>query len=157
MANSSDVSAGDVATALQYNNLRADVLNVGTGHGHTGVSEDGKLIGLDGLAQEVKDTLGSPKSIQRFEVTIAFSGSAQINSVTANQAITAIDLAKSYVILNGYRWVGTAWAGRILEDITVKAHLTSTTNVELVGSRAQVDTGVTSFSIIADIVVIEWP
>ncbi len=156
-ANSGDVNAGDAATAVQYNDLREDVVNVVTGHGHTGVSEDGKLIGLDGLAQEVKDTLGSPKSIQRFEVTIAFSGGDEINTITANQAITAIDLAKSYVILNGYRWVGTAYTGGDVQDVAVKARLTSTTNVELIASRVQNDTAVLNFSIIAQIVVIEWP
>ena len=71
MPASADVNAGDDATAVQYNDLRADVVNVVTGHGHTGVSEDGKLIELDGLAQEVKDTLGSPASIQRFSTVVS--------------------------------------------------------------------------------------
>lgn len=38
MANSSTVSAGDTATALQYNNLRKDVLDTSTGHLHDGTN-----------------------------------------------------------------------------------------------------------------------
>lgn len=45
MANSADVVAGTAATAAQFNNLRADVLNTTTGHGHTGSSEGGLYIG----------------------------------------------------------------------------------------------------------------
>ena len=36
MANSSDVLAGNDARASEYNNLRKDVLDLSTGHGHTG-------------------------------------------------------------------------------------------------------------------------
>jgi hypothetical protein len=43
MANSADVSSGDLATAAQYNNLRADVLNTSSGHSHTGT--DSKNLG----------------------------------------------------------------------------------------------------------------
>ena len=42
MANSSDVSSGDTATAAQYNNLRADVLNTSSGHTHSG--SDSKAV-----------------------------------------------------------------------------------------------------------------
>ena len=41
---SSPVSAGDNILDSQYNNLRADVLNVSTGHRHSGAAEDGRLI-----------------------------------------------------------------------------------------------------------------
>ena len=41
MSNSADVNAGDDALASQYNNLRADVLNISTGHTHNGT--DSKL------------------------------------------------------------------------------------------------------------------
>jgi hypothetical protein len=44
MANSGTVTAGSAALASQYNNLRDDVLNVSTGHTHTGASEDGKQV-----------------------------------------------------------------------------------------------------------------
>ena len=44
MANSSTVSSGDEALATQYNNLRKDVLDVTTGHDHTGAADEGKTI-----------------------------------------------------------------------------------------------------------------
>ena len=45
MANSADVNAGDDVLASQYNNLRADVLNISTGHTHNG-TDSKLLIGL---------------------------------------------------------------------------------------------------------------
>lgn len=36
MGASSDVTTGSNATAAQYNNLRADVVNTSTGHDHDG-------------------------------------------------------------------------------------------------------------------------
>ncbi len=44
MPNSGTVTAGSAALASQYNNLRDDVLNIITGHGHSGVGEDGKAV-----------------------------------------------------------------------------------------------------------------
>jgi hypothetical protein len=44
MANSGTVTAGSAALASQYNNLRDDVLNITTGHTHTGASENGAKI-----------------------------------------------------------------------------------------------------------------
>jgi len=44
MPNSGTVTAGSVALASQYNNLRSDVLDASTGHTHTGAAEDGKRI-----------------------------------------------------------------------------------------------------------------
>jgi hypothetical protein len=44
MPNSGTVTAGSAALASQYNNLRDDVLNIVTGHGHSGVGEDGKAV-----------------------------------------------------------------------------------------------------------------
>jgi len=73
MANSADVSSGDLATAAQYNNLRADVLNTSSGHSHTGT--DSKNLG----------TLTA-------DLTISQSGASQIEVIsTANDA---------YLILN---------------------------------------------------------
>ena len=48
MANSAAVAAGDTATAAQYNNLRADVLDAATGHRHEG-GTDGRLVRPAGL------------------------------------------------------------------------------------------------------------
>lgn len=44
MPNSGTVSAGSVALASQYNNLRADVLSNTTGHVHDGTTDGGKQI-----------------------------------------------------------------------------------------------------------------
>lgn len=44
MANSSDTSAGADGLATQYNNLRADVLNITTGHIHSGSADEGKKL-----------------------------------------------------------------------------------------------------------------
>jgi len=55
MANSSTVGSGDDVLATQYNNLRKDVLDVTTGHDHTGAADEGKTIDhgdLDGLADD---------------------------------------------------------------------------------------------------------
>ena len=50
MANSGTVTAGSAALASQYNNLRDDVLNVSTGHTHTGASENGAKVAATGVA-----------------------------------------------------------------------------------------------------------
>lgn len=50
MPNSGTVTAGSAALASQYNNLRADVLNVSTGHTHTGASEDGAKVAATGIS-----------------------------------------------------------------------------------------------------------
>jgi hypothetical protein len=44
MPNSGTVTAGSVALASQYNNLRADVLDASTGHVHDGSADGGKQI-----------------------------------------------------------------------------------------------------------------
>lgn len=55
MANSSTVSSGDDALATQYNNLRKDVLDVTTGHDHTGAADHGVQLDhgeMAGLADD---------------------------------------------------------------------------------------------------------
>lgn len=44
MANSGAVTSGQQATAAQYNNLRSDVVDPGTGHDHTGATDHGVLL-----------------------------------------------------------------------------------------------------------------
>jgi len=61
MANSNPVSAGDQATAQQYNDLRDDVLDPTTGHAHTGAAGGGKQIAtsdLTGHDKAAHDALG---------------------------------------------------------------------------------------------------
>lgn len=53
MAASSDVSAGDTATAVQYNNLRADAINATTSHTHTGAANNGTVLTLGGAITDV--------------------------------------------------------------------------------------------------------
>ena len=73
MASSADVSSGDLATAVQYNNLRADVLNTSSGHTHTGTDSS---------------DLGTLTA----DLTISQSGASQIEVIsTANDA---------YIIIN---------------------------------------------------------
>ena len=50
MANSGTVTAGSAALASQYNNLRDDVLNITTGHTHTGASENGAKVAATGVS-----------------------------------------------------------------------------------------------------------
>ena len=61
MANSSVVSAGDVASATQYNNLRLDVIDTSTGHTHSGT--DSKVLADDAVINVMvtDDTLYSDK------------------------------------------------------------------------------------------------
>jgi hypothetical protein len=61
MPESSDVSAGEQATAVQHNNLRADVLDITLGHDHGGGAGEGKKIAtadLTGHDKTAHDALG---------------------------------------------------------------------------------------------------
>ena len=75
MANSSDVSSGDTATAAQYNNLRADVLNTSSGHTHSG--SDSKAV----ATVAVNGTTGTFSAILKTddstEATTTAAGSLQ--------------------------------------------------------------------------------
>lgn len=159
MPASADVNGGDDATAVQYNDLREDVVDVVTGHGHTGVSEDGKLIGLDGLAQEVKDTLGSPKSIQRFKTTVSITmtvASGQQKAI-ANQTITAVDLAKSYIVMAG-REVTLPTPPTPFDTLDMRARLTTSTNVEIEATiQNPGQTGIKVIDLEMEYQVVEWP
>jgi hypothetical protein len=59
MPNSGTVTAGSVALASQYNNLRADVLDVATGHTHAGTTGEGAQI--EGTA--LKSTGATPGNV----------------------------------------------------------------------------------------------
>ena len=160
MPASADVNAGDDATAVQYNDLRADVVNVVTGHGHTGVSEDGKLIELDGLAQEVKDTLGSPASIQRFKTTanIILTVAAGVQKLIVNQTITSVDVAKTYIVMAGMEQTLLSALPVTWDQVSARARLTSATNVEIevtVVHQGQTANKTTDFEI--EYQVVEWP
>lgn len=61
MANSSDVIAGTTATALQYNNLRKDVLDPSTGHTHSGTDSAGLAANCVSVNQIVDTTITDAK------------------------------------------------------------------------------------------------
>jgi hypothetical protein len=59
MANSSTVSSGDLATATQYNNLRADAIDTSSGHIHDGTNAraDGQFsLAVAGLPMIIENT-----------------------------------------------------------------------------------------------------
>lgn len=88
MGVSADVSAGNDALASQYNNLRQDVNHDTLSHGHTAISRDGKLIGLDALAQEVLDNLGAPlKPLSSDLVGDGSDGDVIINAPTTIEGV----------------------------------------------------------------------
>jgi len=64
MPHSSDLGAGDQkGLKTQYNNLRADVVNVTTGHAHSGAAEDGtKVISLITIPILFIDQTNAPHS-----------------------------------------------------------------------------------------------
>tara|TARA_R100000808_G_C2150495_1_gene159246 strand:- start:286 stop:3159 length:2874 start_codon:yes stop_codon:yes gene_type:complete len=65
MANSSTVSSGDLATATQYNNLRADILDTSSGHIHDGTNarSDGQFSlavgGLPLISENTSDAVSN--------------------------------------------------------------------------------------------------
>lgn len=75
MPNSGTVTAGSAALASQYNNLRADVLNVSTGHTHTGASEDGAKVAATGVS--------SGTATDGFVLTADGSGGAAFEALVA--------------------------------------------------------------------------
>jgi hypothetical protein len=86
MANSGTVTAGSAALASQYNNLRDDVLNVSTGHTHTGASEDGKKVhgtALDTTGATNGQVLTANGSGGAAFVASASSGALSITTATA--------------------------------------------------------------------------
>ena len=87
-ANSGDVNAGDAATAVQYNDLREDVLDPITGHKHDGTAEGGTSLGSP-LIPKASDFVGdgSDGSLTVNAPTI-FDGPKQFTSLTVNDAIT---------------------------------------------------------------------
>ncbi len=75
MPSSGTVTAGSAALASQYNNLRADVLNVSTGHTHTGASENGAKVAATGVS--------SGTATDGFVLTADGSGGAAFEALAA--------------------------------------------------------------------------
>lgn len=97
-ANSGDVNAGDAATAVQYNDLREDVLDPITGHKHDGTAEGGTALGSP-LTPKPSDFVGDGSD---GDVTISgpttLNRPFQYNSLTVNDAITPAAGSKGLLI-----------------------------------------------------------
>lgn len=111
MANSGTVCATDLVVYSQYNNLRTDVLNVTTGHGHTGATEDGKQLSgaiIGGSVNWGGYALGSPGSISG---TPLFSGTPTLGSIGGNPTFSGTVTLGS--IGGNVAFSGTATLGSI--------------------------------------------
>lgn len=108
MANSGTVTAGSAALASQYNNLRDDVLNISTGHTHTGASENGAKIegtvikSTGATAGQVLQADGSANAVW---VTSAQAGA--LTSATAT--VTFAAAAAEYTYYNGVNNSANYW------------------------------------------------
>jgi hypothetical protein len=83
---SGSVTAGSAALASQYNNLRDDVLNVSTGHTHTGASENGAKVHGSALASTGAtngQVLAADGSGGAAFTTLAQSGAVSFSTATA--------------------------------------------------------------------------
>ena len=87
MANSGTVTAGSAALASQYNNLRDDVLNVSTGHTHTGASENGKRV--EGTA------IASTGATSGYVLTAGVGGTATTWSAPASSGALSVSTASA--------------------------------------------------------------
>ena len=92
MANSGTVTAGSAALASQYNNLRDDVLNVSTGHTHSGSADAGARI--EGTA------IKSTGATAGFVLTAGVGGTAT--------TFAAVPASTYYVIGTAGAFYGTA-------------------------------------------------
>jgi len=99
MANSSTVTAGDDATAAQYNNLRKDVLDTTDGHTHNGT--DSMLLAwgfMASAAQVWVDTWNNTTSVTFTDDDLLWDDDTQSKTITLRR--------KSDVVIIG----DVAWA-----------------------------------------------
>jgi len=101
MANSSDVVADQAATAQQYNNLRKDLLDGTTGHGHTG-GTDGKLIAFADNADNANRADNLHFLSLNFTTAYAQGG---VSSVQSNIPTDAIKSILILVLTSNNNWV----------------------------------------------------
>jgi len=122
MANSGTVTAGSAALASQYNNLRDDVLNVSTGHTHTGASENGaKVEGTALAATGVTDgyVLTANGSNGAAWEALASSGQFSVTYATATFS-TAVGTTTPYLTgsSSGICSLGVGSGGSVFMTIT---------------------------------------
>jgi hypothetical protein len=102
MANSGTVTAGSVALASQYNNLRADVLDASTSHTHSGAADAGAKI--EGTA------LKSTGATAGHVLTAGAGGTTTTWSGVEGTAIKSTGATAGYVLTAGAGGTATTWA-----------------------------------------------
>jgi hypothetical protein len=102
MPNSGTVTAGSVALASQYNNLRADVLDVATGHTHAGTTGEGAKI--EGTA------LKSTGATVGHFLKAGAGGTTTVWSGVEGTAIASTGATAGYVLTAGTGGTATTWA-----------------------------------------------
>lgn len=131
MANSGTVTAGSAALASQYNNLRDDVLNVSTGHTHTGASEDGKQVEGTAIASTgatagyvlTAGTGGTATTWQPAADSGAFAtASMSFSFSSANDNVVLYTLGTAVV-----HGIGVGGAGTVLATVQSNAKVTPMT------------------------------
>ena len=124
MANSGTVTAGSAALASQYNNLRDDVLNVSTGHTHTGVSENGAKVhgtALDTTGATNGQVLTANGSGGATFAAVASSGALSLSTATATfSTASAGTAAFAYATGSGAASIGVSCGGSTF--MTISTH-----------------------------------
>jgi len=124
MPNSGTVTAGSVALASQYNNLRDDVLNVSTGHTHTGASENGKKVhgtALDTTGATNGQVLTANGSGGATFAAVASSGALSLSTATATfSTASAGTAAFAYATGSGAASIGVSCGGSTF--MTISTH-----------------------------------
>lgn len=100
---SADVSPGDTVLASQYNAVRDDVFDTSTGHGHTGVTDEGQLITLrDAVANRPSAVAGNTGKL--FKATDTGAEDVTRSSGSAWETVAPVNPA---VGIGGFRTLGT--------------------------------------------------
>ena len=102
MPNSGTVTAGSVALASQYNNLRSDVLDASTGHTHSGAADAGAKI--EGTA------LKSTGATTGHVLTAGAGGTTTTWAGVQGTSILSTGATAGYVLTAGAGGTTTTWA-----------------------------------------------
>lgn len=107
MSSSSDVTAGSQATAAQYNNLRADVLNTSTGHRHD-ESDSRKLSTLDTSTGHTHNGTDSRVAAPPYFEDVASSDTTMTNADTFYTALSRSLTAGTWLVMgsSGFDYTG---------------------------------------------------
>jgi hypothetical protein len=131
MANSGTVTAGSVALASQYNNLRSDVLDISTGHTHTGASENGKKVhgtALDTTGATNGQVLTANGSGGATFAAVASSGALSLSTATATfSTASAGTAAFAYATGSGGASIGVSCGGSTFMTISTHNNYSAST------------------------------